>query len=160
MPKYTLTKRGHIVPVKPLPIKENRVQKNCIRWFDIQYPKLTRLLFHIPNGGSRNKITNSQGKKFSLEAIEFKRMGVRRGTADLFLSIPNEKYFGFYIEMKREGEQQSYDQREFEKEVTSLGYRYEVLDDIDKFCIAVQNYLSTTPFHKPTWRQPKLADRR
>lgn len=155
--KYTLTKRGKIVAVKPLPVKEKRVQKNCIRWFDIQYPLLQQLLFHIPNGGSRNK-QKINGRMVPLEAIEFKRMGVRRGVADLFLSIPNEQFHGFYIEVKSVGEKQSDAQIEFQKKVTSLGYKYSVVFTVEEFINAISNFLRTTAFYKPTWKQVKLRE--
>lgn len=141
--KYTLTKRGKIVPLKQQPMKEDRVQTNCIRWFDIQYPKLSHLLFHIPNGGSRNII----------EAVKFKRMGVRRGVADLFLSIPSKNYHGLYIEMKSQVGEQSDAQERFERDVRQMGYAYILCNNIDHFIRIIQEYLSHTPFHKKIWKQ-------
>lgn len=73
------------------------------------------LLFHIPNGGLRNKIV----------ASKLKREGVIAGVADLFLCIPTRKSHGLFIEMKRvKGGRQSESQKNFETSVVSMGYAY------------------------------------
>lgn len=53
------------------------------------YPELA-LMFHIPNGGSRNKI----------EATHLKAQGVKAGVPDICLPVPRGKYHGLYIELK------------------------------------------------------------
>ena len=47
-------------------------------------------MFHIPNGGSRNKI----------EAAHLKAQGVKAGVPDICLPVPRGKYHGLYIELK------------------------------------------------------------
>jgi hypothetical protein len=47
-------------------------------------------MFHIPNGGKRN----------GLEAIRFKRMGVKPGVSDVFLPVAKNGYHGLWIELK------------------------------------------------------------
>ena len=47
-------------------------------------------MFHIPNGGSRNKI----------EAHNLKKQGVKAGVPDICLPVPRGKYHGLYIELK------------------------------------------------------------
>ena len=59
------------------------------RWQEDTYPEL-KLLYHVPNGGSRNKV----------EAAKFKQMGVRAGVPDLVLPVPKGIYCGLFIEMK------------------------------------------------------------
>lgn len=49
------------------------------------------LIFHIPNGGSRNII----------EAVNLRKQGVKAGVPDLFLPVPTTKYHGLFIELKR-----------------------------------------------------------
>lgn len=58
-------------------------------WAIQQYPEL-ELMYHIPNGGSRNPI----------EAANLKRQGVRSGVPDICLPVPRGKYSALYIEMK------------------------------------------------------------
>lgn len=57
----------------------------------IQYCDLRKLpVYHVPNGGSRNK----------LEAANLKRQGVRAGVPDLCFPVALRGYHGMYIEMK------------------------------------------------------------
>ncbi len=60
----------------------------CNTW-SIKHPEL-RLMFHITNGGKRNK----------LEADNLKRKGVKAGVLDLFLPVPRSCYNGLFIELK------------------------------------------------------------
>lgn len=55
-----------------------------------RYPMLANL-FHIPNGGTRNK----------REAVRLKREGVRAGYPDLALDYPSCGKHGLRIELKR-----------------------------------------------------------
>lgn len=48
------------------------------------------LLYHVPNGGSRNQ----------LEAANLKRQGVKAGVPDLVLPVPRQQFHGLYVEMK------------------------------------------------------------
>ena len=47
-------------------------------------------VFHIPNGGSRNK----------MEAANLKRQGVKAGVPDLMFPVPLRGFHGLFIEMK------------------------------------------------------------
>jgi len=76
-----------------------------------KYPEL-RLLFHIPNGRSRDKA----------EAANFKRAGVKPGVPDLCLPVPRGRYHGLYIEMKTEKGAESKEQRWWREELTAQGY--------------------------------------
>jgi hypothetical protein len=139
--RYRINKSGKIVPNgRGL---EDGLQKNCIIWFDTQYPKLSQVLFHVANGGSRNKA----------EAGKLKGMGVRRGVADLFLSVPNDALYahGLYIECKTPDGTQSKEQKEFEAKVTYEGYLYKICRDVDEFILIVQTYLHKTSHFKNLW---------
>lgn len=59
-------------------------------WQMNRWPELG-LLFHIPNGGLRNKAT----------AARFKVLGVKAGVPDLFLPVARGEWHGLFIEMKR-----------------------------------------------------------
>lgn len=54
------------------------------------HPILCKRLFHIPNGGTRH----------ILEAVEFKRMGVKKGIPDFFLPYASNGYHGLFLELK------------------------------------------------------------
>lgn len=70
------------------------VEQQCLfRWAAFQsgrYPEL-KLLYHVPNGGSRKKS----------EAGRFKAEGVKAGVPDLCLPVARGGYHGLYIELKR-----------------------------------------------------------
>lgn len=110
---------------------ESKLQCACVEWARLQYPKLKRLLFAIPNGGKRNKV----------EAAIMKGEGVTPGTADLFLSIPamvdGILWCGLYIEMKYGKGMQSPDQVDFQLAVSAEGYYYTVCADFDTFKVLV-----------------------
>jgi len=143
---------------------ESKLQINCVKWFDLQYPKLKQLLFAIPNGHVRNKIT----------ASICKAEGVRAGVPDVFLSVAaNPKankiikliegrfengawwekdsakpYHGLYIEFKWDKGKQTDSQKAFEKSVTKQGYRYEIIKDFDSFKNLIEWYLSESDLNK------------
>ena len=74
------------------PKTEAQHQINVIRWSMTvrdKYPELA-LLFHIPNGGSRDL----------REAAHMKEQGVKPGVPDLCLPVARGSYHGLYVEMK------------------------------------------------------------
>ena len=76
---------------KPIPHEANE-QTALFNWAQLsrcKYPELD-LLYHIPNGGSRNR----------LEAANLKRQGVKAGVPDLCLPVARGGFHGLYIEMK------------------------------------------------------------
>lgn len=69
---------------------EHNLQGLCVRWFRKEYPHL--LIFHVPNGGTRNII----------EAKRLKDIGVVAGIPDLIIPIPSYcgTFHSLYIELK------------------------------------------------------------
>lgn len=71
---------------------EDTEQERVINWatfYAKDFPELD-LLYHVPNGGSRNQ----------LEAANLKRQGVKAGVPDLVLPVPRQQFHGLYVEMK------------------------------------------------------------
>ena len=128
---------GKLSQKNPRKNDESKIQQSFIRWFSLQYSKLDKLLFAIPNGGKRSKIT----------ASIMKSEGQKRGVADLFLSIPKRTYSdieyknGLYIETKTEDGTQSKEQKEFQKAVESQGYQYTICRSIEEFIKTINDYL-------------------
>ncbi|MBR3550463.1 MAG: VRR-NUC domain-containing protein [Bacteroidales bacterium] len=110
---------------------EHQTQCACVRWFRYQYPNLAMLLYAIPNGGARDRVT---GAKLKAE-------GVVAGVADLFLSVPRCGFHGMYIEMKAGKNTQTESQKEFQRSVESEGYLYKVIRSFDEFMQEVEDYL-------------------
>lgn len=71
---------------------ENQEQEALFQWADVYsriYPEL-ELMFHIPNGGKRDRT----------EAVSLKRQGVKAGVPDICLPVPRGCFHGLFIEMK------------------------------------------------------------
>lgn len=80
-------------------------------WHEGKHPEL-KLIFHIPNGGSRN----------TAEAANLKRQGVKAGVPDLCLPVPKNGYHGLYIEMKYGRNKSTQKQEEWQKALREQGY--------------------------------------
>lgn len=110
--------------------EEHRIQCACVKWFRYQYPSYAKLLYAIPNGSRRDAIT---GKLLKDE-------GVVRGVSDLNLDIPNHFYHGLRIEMKTPTGTQSKEQKEFQKEIESRGFKYVVCRSLNEFIKEITIY--------------------
>lgn len=100
---------------------ESRLQQACVRWFDLQYPQRSKLLFAVPNGGSRNEI----------EAAKMKREGVRAGVSDLIFLTPSGT--PIFLEFKTIKGKQSENQKAWETLVKMFGYEYYIIRDFEEF---------------------------
>lgn len=88
-------------------------------------------IFHIPNGGKRNKF----------EAKRLKQQGVKAGVPDLFLPMPTEKHHGLFIELKRkDGGRVSEPQKRWLEYLASQGYRAVVCHGADEAIKAIADY--------------------
>ena len=115
------------------PDSEHYLQSRCVRWFDFQYPGLSNLLFAIPNGGKRSKAV----------AGKLKAEGVRKGVADLFLSVPVMGVHGLYLEAKFKTGKQSPEQQQFQSDVERMGYQYSEFRSEEEFMQIIKTYLNT-----------------
>ena len=119
-------------PKTPRVEEEHEIQKNCVRWFRLQYRQYEKMLFAIPNGGARSKAT----------AGKLKAEGVVAGVADLCLAIGRGGYGALYIEMKQRGNFQQKNQKEWQTVCERCGNRYVVCKNIKEFMDAINEYMS------------------
>lgn len=94
---------------------EDEEQQKVIYWTELMsnaYPDL-QMLYHVPNGGSRNRV----------EAAKLKRMGVRAGVPDLVLPVPRNGYAGLYIELKVGENRPSKNQKNWLEKLALQGYK-------------------------------------
>ena len=97
-----------------------------------RYPAL-ELLYHIPNGGSRNPV----------EARNLKLQGVRAGVPDICLPVPSRQYTALYIELKRaDGGRVSEAQRGWLMALTRAGNLAVVCHGWDEARRVIEEYLS------------------
>lgn len=101
-----------------------------VEWVSGKHPEL-EMLFHIPNGGKRNK----------LEAIRLKREGVRAGVPDLFLPVARGGYHGLFIELKAGKGVASLMQREWIARLEKQGYRAQIAVGWEEAAKVIMEYL-------------------
>lgn len=112
--------------------EEARIQSEFFQQVPLFFPKLPdRLLFAVPNGGSRHKV----------EAANMKHQGVKRGIADVILQIPKKGYASLCLEFKTSIGKQSRDQREYQRQVEMAGSKYVVVRSVEQAIRVMQQYL-------------------
>lgn len=109
--------------------EQERVIDWC-RWHEQRMPEL-RLIFHIPNGGSRNEI----------EAKRLKAQGVKAGVPDLCLPVPRGECHGLYIEMKYGRNKTTPKQEEWLEALRKQGYKTEICYGADEAITVLKEYL-------------------
>ncbi len=102
---------------------------------DIGMTRIGEYLFHIPNGGKRNKV----------EAAIFKAMGVRAGVWDLLLMIPTKTHHGLFMETKAGRNGLTESQIKFMGRAQAMGYGTAEVRAVDEFRDAVLYYLCGKP---------------
>nr|DAX83342.1 MAG TPA: Nuclease [Caudoviricetes sp.] len=113
--------------------EEARMQMEFFNLVPLYFPNLPeRVLFAVPNGGSRNKI----------EAANMKRQGVKRGVADVILLIPKKGFASLCLEFKTRVGKQSEEQKEFQKQAESCRNKYVVVRSASQAIEELRKYLS------------------
>ena len=115
--------------------KEALEQKWLFEWAGamsvLRYPELA-LLYHCPNGGSRNAV----------EARHLKEQGVKAGIPDIFLPVAKNGWHGLYIELKRKvGGVVSPEQKQMIDKLRMQKYRVEVCTGIHAAADVIEAYM-------------------
>lgn len=98
-----------------------------------KYPLLEKLMFAIKNEEkSGSKIVGGR----------FKASGVKKGTPDIFVSIPCHGKYGLYIEMKKIGGKPSKEQIEFKEAALAQNYGWVCCEGWEKARDVLVQYLS------------------
>ena len=117
----------------PVPT-EAEEQITLFEWARLQrgkYPELT-LLYHVPNGGSRNKA----------EAGRLRAEGVKAGVPDLCLPVPRGRFHGLYNELKRRrGGRVDELQVAWKEELMKQGYSVALCKGWEAAAEVILNYL-------------------
>jgi len=96
-----------------------------------KYPELP-MLFHVPNGGQRSKITGAR----------LKRIGVKAGIPDLHLPVARNGYTGLWIELKKPGGTTSKQQKDVMAKLRFYGHLTVVCWSADGAIKTITGYLS------------------
>ena len=136
---------------------ESEEQKALFDWWQRTPYARHFVMYHIPNGGRRNKITGAR----------LKAEGVVAGVPDVFLASPRQGFHGLYIEMKRQrGGTVQATQKELITALRPAGYRVEVCKGWWEAREVIENYLTgeipkgASRRVEPAANQQPLADRR
>lgn len=112
--------------------EEARIQSEFFRLVPLFFPKLPdKLLFAVPNGGSRHKI----------EAYNLSRQGVKRGVADVILQVPKKGFASLCLEFKTPTGRQRPEQKEYQRQVEMAGSKYVIVRSVEEAIKAVKEYL-------------------
>ena len=114
--------------------RESNEQASLMVWAAYQagrFPEL-ELLYHIPNGGSRN----------SIEAYHLKEQGVKAGVPDLCLPVARGAFHGLYIELKIKGNKPTTKQRDWIERLREQGYKAEVCYGWEEASGVILDYLN------------------
>lgn len=108
-------------------------QQTLFEWaalMEAKVPEL-RLMYHVPNGGSRN----------SIEAENLKRQGVKAGVPDVCLPVARGNSHGLYIEMKAGDNKPTEKQQEWLTALEKQGYATAVCYSWEDAVNIITNYL-------------------
>ena len=115
-------------------LSEAEEQRILFQWIEYSkgaHPEL-KYCYHIPNGGSRNRI----------EAHNLKLEGVKAGVPDICLPVPCGDYHGLYIELKRtKGGVVSDAQKEWIEMLNGRGYLAVVAKGANEAIKVISDYL-------------------
>lgn len=112
--------------------EESDIQSEFFAQVRLVFPKLPeKLLFAVPNGGSRHKI----------EAANMKRQGVRRGVADVILLIPKKGFASLCLEFKTKTGKQSDEQKEFQRQAELCKSKYVIVRSVMQAIEEMRQYL-------------------
>lgn len=115
--------------------EESQIQSASVNWFRYEYPKWSKNLFSVPNGGYRHIAT----------ARAIKREGAVAGVADLLLLLPTDTYHGLLIEMKTAKGKLSKNQKMWLNHMSHFDYLPVVCHSVTDFQVAVNRYIDLVP---------------
>jgi hypothetical protein len=113
--------------------EEAQIQTEFFKQVRILFPKLpSKLLFAVPNGGSRNII----------EARNMKLQGVIPGVADVILLVPKKGYASLCLEFKTAKGRQSDEQKEFQRQAEACGSKYVIVRSVVQGIKEMRRYIA------------------
>lgn len=99
---------------------EGRIQADCFQWFNNEFPALRGLMYHVPNGEKRDRVT----------AMKLKAMGVVAGIPDLEFHFWKRTFF---LECKTPTGSVSKDQKKIHSILEEHGFRVFVFRSLEEF---------------------------
>lgn len=122
---------GQSKPKKKRATQEFQLQIACVALFDMLYPELRQLFFHIPN----QAVINDPRIGGFLKA-----MGRRRGVWDNHLAVARNGWQGMWVEFKSDDGELTKEQIEF-RDALQDRYLFVVIKTKNGFGFELQKYL-------------------
>lgn len=130
--EYNKLRKKHNKADKKKPVhRESQLQRACIKWFRYQYQPYSKVLFAVPNGGTRNEI----------EAKIMQAEGVVPGVSDLILLVSRKGYSSLCLECKTDIGKQSKNQITWQTDCEAHGNKYVIFRSVDEFMKLINWYL-------------------
>lgn len=105
-----------------------------------RYPELA-FMFAIPNGAKLPYMKNSNGQRYSPQAIKLLSEGLLPGVSDIFLPAARGGWHGLFIELKHGTNTLSDKQQAFAEAMLSFGYLAVAAWEADQAIETIENYL-------------------
>lgn len=112
-------------------LEEEKLQIECVRWFERTHPAIKNLLHHSPNEGQRSWF----------ERMKLTKMGMRAGFPDLILLKDNSYSKFLAIELKTLKGNQSKRQKDMQITLMKEGGKYVICRTLEDFKQTINNYL-------------------
>lgn len=116
---------------------ETKIQAECYMWYNNTY-----CLKQQKNRGMMFSIPNELGTTNAIKTVISKSMGLLAGVADTIVILPSKELV--FVEFKTDVGRQSKAQKEFEKRVTDLAYKYFVIRSLSEFKELIITLLKNT----------------
>lgn len=138
-------------PKKKRNAAEYRLQKACVRWFDLQFPNLYQFFFHVPNQAGQNNARTGK---------HLKEMGRRRGVWDMLLDVTIHKslaedtfrvYEGAWFDYKSEDGELTTEQELF-REGRKDRYLFFEIKTVEEFIVTMKVLLHQNDRYN-NWRK-------
>ena len=110
-------------------LSEAEHQEKIFNWAKF-IPEL-KWMFAVPNGGYRRP----------LEALRFKKQGVKAGVSDIFLPLPRGGYHGLFIELKVGKNKPTRNQLDFLADMEKEGYQCAICYGSDEAIKKINEYI-------------------
>jgi hypothetical protein len=110
-----------------------------MKWFQLNHPILSPLMFAVPNAGRRTRYERGM----------LKAEGMKAGVADIILQVPSRHFSSLNIEMKTESRssRQTESQRDYEEAILAAGGLYVVCRTFEEFVSKVDTYVHDLDIH-------------
>lgn len=111
---------------------ESQEQIAVIDFIKFQYPDVLPFTIHVKNERKTSLYMGSLNK----------RLGVLKGTPDLFIAWPTSDHHGLFIEMKSRKGRPTIEQKEFIERANLKGYYATIAYGADQAIDTIRKYLS------------------